>query len=400
MTRRDGFDAPPVWVARVTQPRHPSGGPITSHRRFSRRGSLLAIGLAAGISTACLSGDPAAVGPGEDADGLLTCTLQQDLVAYGGVPKDGIPSLTDPPFVAPDHEEAGYLASGDRVISLEVGGRHLAVPHNILWWHEVVNLNVGDVRLAVTYCPLTGSALVFDRKAAGGAEFGVSGLLLQNNLILYDRNTEESLWPQMQRRARCGPLDCTELPMVPAFEMQWGRWRELYPDGEVVSFRTRLPNDYGLYPYGDYERVDNDELLFPLLERMDPRRPPKERVLGIPRGVGGGGVAFPFGALDELGPLAAVNRTVGVDRVAVFWERRSRTAVAFRSMVGGQALTFEVREGRLVDRETGSEWRIDGRAVQGALAGERLQLMEEAYVAFWFAWAAFHLSTELWLPGG
>jgi hypothetical protein len=117
---------------------------------------------------------------------------------FSAATRDGIPALTDPELVTPDSPWVEYLLPTDRVIGLEIDRQFLAVPHNILWWHEIVNFN--DLGLAVTYCPLTGSSMVFRRDVVQGAEFGVSGLLFKNNLVMFDRAAvggEDSLWPQM-----------------------------------------------------------------------------------------------------------------------------------------------------------------------------------------------------------
>ena len=129
---------------------------------------------------------------------------------------DAIPALADPAFVASDHVDASYLEDHDRVIALLLDGEALAFPIKVLRWHEIVNLNRGSTRLSISYCPLTGTGLVFDRSAVGGAEFGVSGLLYRNNLVLYDRAAEPSFFAQMSRRAECGPLarSRVSLPMV------------------------------------------------------------------------------------------------------------------------------------------------------------------------------------------
>ena len=94
--------------------------------------------------------------------------------------RDAIPSLTDPNLVAADHPWADYLLPTDRVIGIKVGSEYLAFPHNVLWWHEIVNMS--DLGLAITYCPLTGSSMVFSNAAAGGAGFGVSGLLFDDRV--------------------------------------------------------------------------------------------------------------------------------------------------------------------------------------------------------------------------
>jgi len=348
--------------------------------------SILLLGLAA-----CDSGG------GEENPGATgtvdACIVPRDQFADGGVGKDGIPALTDVPFVDP--ETATYLADTDRVIGFMVDGEAFAVPHNILWNHEIANLNFPTIRLAVTYCPLTGSSMVFDRAVIGGGEFGGSGLLFQNNLTMYDRTSSESIWPQMSRRVACGPRLGAELEMIPVIEMTWGGWQALHPDTKVTSDDT----GYGLlytaanYPYGNYEDPDDDGLLFPM--EIDPRRRPKERLLGIPDDRLGG-TAFPFFELDANGPVQAVHESVAGTPVVVFWDRAVQGAMAYQPRLDGQPLTFEAREGRLVDVETQSEWRIDGTAIAGPLAGARLEPVAEAFVAFWFAWAAFHPETRIW----
>ncbi len=328
-----------------------------------------------------------------EADG--TCSIPEDEIFSGGVRRDGIPALSDPPLVSPDHPDATYVRSWDRVIGMEIDDTYIAVPHNILWWHEIVNFSALSKPLAVTYCPLTGSSMVFDRTAAGGAEFGVSGLLFQNNLILYDRSEEQSLWPQMLRGARCGPRDGQQLEMVPSIEMRWDAWVGLHPDTKVIGISSGLNRNYQQYPYGDYESLNNERTLFPQ-DNFDGRRPPKERVLGIPF-ASGGGMAFPFTALDSGGDRLVVHSQAEGDDIVVFWDRDSKAAVAFEATLDGQALEFELSEGRYVDLETGSEWTLDGRAISGALEGRRLVQISDAYVAFWFAWAAFVPGTDLWL---
>ena len=331
--------------------------------------------------------------PQRDADG--SCSIPEDLIFSGGVGLDGIPALSDPELVSPDDPGASYVRPWDRVIGVKIDDQYFAVPHNVLWWHEVVNFDVFSTPLAVTYCPLTGSSMVFDRTITGGAEFGVSGLLYQNNLMLYDRNEQRSLWPQMLRGARCGPRNGQMLEMVAAIEMRWDKWLELYPETRVVSIGDGLTRDYQLYPYGDYESLDNPRTLFPQGD-FDDRRPAKERVLAIPY-ARGSGIAFPFNVLDSGGGHRAAHTSVDGRDVVIFWDHDGRAAAAFRTIIDGRSLTFDVVGGRYVDTETTSEWRVDGRATSGPLEGRQLEPLPEAYVAFWFAWTAFVPDTDLWI---
>ena len=301
-----------------------------------------------------------------------------------------------------------YLLPTDRVIGLNLPTGYLAVPHNILWWHEIVNFS--DFNLAVTYCPLTGSSMVFHREAADDAEFGVSGLLFNNNLIMYDRRAllsdSTTLWPQMLAGARCGPLESRSLAMFPAIEIEWEDWVELHPTTRVLSKKTGFSRLYraALYPYGDYEDEDNPYTLTPLAN-LDPRRPPKERLLGIPDEEGGG-MVFPFGVLRDLGELAAIHVILGdgmegagsQEPIVVFWDEAAAAAMAYQPFVGSTTLTFEVANGVFVDLETGSEWSVDGLALSGPLAGQRLGMIPEAYVSFWFAFSTFFPDPIIWTP--
>ncbi len=328
----------------------------------------------------------------------LDCSIPTRQLLDGGVGVDGIPALTDPRLVsASSSEELSYLRDRDRVIAFVAGGEAYAIPHNILWWHEIVNLTLpGGERIAVTYCPLTGSSMVFDRAAIGGAELGVSGLLFQTNLIMYDRSTNRSLWPQMMSEARCGPADGSPLPMMAAFETTWEGWKELYPETRVVSGVTGIPRNYTQYPYGNYEVESNGDLLFPLGKPMDARRMPKERVLAVPSRNGTGGIALPFRELDRDRGAAVVEVRVDGEDIVVLWESRVQGAMAFRPLIAGVRHTFVAEGDEIRDVETGSLWRMDGVAVQGPLSGVRLDPVSDAYVAFWFAWAVFRPETELW----
>jgi len=346
------------------------------------------------VAAACSSTGPAT--PGDDAGDLSCDDLDSAFLADGGVGRDGIPALTNPPFVNLDHETTSYLSDRARVIGAHVGGEWLAVPHNVMYRHEVVNLNRGGDQVVVTYCPLTGSALTFDRTSAGGAEFGVSGLLYQANLIMYDRTTDDSLWPQMAGRAACGPRRGQHLTRHPVLETTWGGWRELFPGGKVLSVSAFDAELYAVNPYGaSYESPSNGDYLGFPIPRADTRRPPKERVLGFPSAGGEAPRAFPFQAMEAQG--AAWTGTLEFDgRLAVvLWDARRAAAVAVRPVADGRALSFGVDDGWIVDAETGSRWSVRGRAESGPLAGTELPLVAEAYVAFWQAWAAFHPETEL-----
>ena len=355
---------------------------------------------AAGVSLLLSCSDaPTGPEPSQPTDLGPNCSINADLVFDGGVGVDGIPALTNPPLAGIFDQQTGFLWESDRVISFELDGQMFAVPHRILWWHEIVNLTLGDRRLAVTYCPLTGSSIVFDRSGVAGAEFGVSGLLFQNNLIMYDRTDDRSLWPQMLREAGCGSKLGQPLPMIASAEITWDRWRALYRNGLVVVRPAGGQSTvYDRYPYGDYESLENSQLFYPQ-SVTDARRPVKERVLGVLDDADGG-KAYPFGELRGDGSAVTVlNEMVGGRPVLVVWDNAGEAAFALSPVVDGRTLTFEYADGQIVDTETGSNWRVDGVALEGAMEGTRLAPVEDAYIAFWFAWKAFQPGTELWEGG-
>lgn len=328
------------------------------------------------------------------------CAVPESELREGCVGKDCIPSLDDPELVDP--AEVTYLRDSSRVVGLEIDGRAVAIAHNVLRWHEVVNLTVDTAALAVTYCPLTGSSLAFDRGAIDGRDLGVSGLLHRNNLVMYDRTdrtSEESLWTQMRASGTCGPRAGTRLPVVDAVDVRWEGWRQMHPNTVVVSDDGGTNGRYRRNEYGAYERTDNDRILFPLPEGIDPRRPPKERILGIPDGEEFG-VAFPYGTLEEAssGEMGVVEASLNGRDLVILWNGAHRGAEAFYPEVDGRRVHLVVRDGSIVDEETESTWNLVGRAVDGPLAGAHLEPVPEAYTAFWFAWASFQPRARLWNP--
>jgi len=358
----------------------------------SRRRFRAVAGLVAAVLVLGCAGDTGPTGVAGGSDDL--CTIPLDEIFDGGVGRDGIRSLENPTLVAVDHVEAEYLLPDDRVVGLELDGQSIAVPLNVLWWHEIVNFDLGGPPVAVSFCPLTGSSLVFDRSTIGGSELGVSGLIFRNNLIMFDRDSE-SLWSQMKRASVCGDLKRTGLPLFPFVEMSWAGWKALNPEGVVVSEETGRFRNYQRYPYGDYDQLDNSLTLFPQPDH-DERREPKELVLGVVQG-SDGGTAFPFGLLRLSRKRAIEVRAPGGDAV-VFWDRSAESAAVYFREVDGQALTFRVDADRIVDHETGSVWTLEGVAVEGPLVGERLRWVPDSYVAFWFAWSNFQPETIVWDP--
>lgn len=327
------------------------------------------------------------------------CDLNQDLLISSLAP-EAIPAINEPPMVAPGDPSTDYLLDTDRVVGVVVDGEARAYPHNIFWWHEIINDRIGDQWVSITFCPLTGSALGFDPnlEGFGRLDLGVSGLLFANNLVMYDRGSGALYGPQLTVTGACDSFRGETLPLAPIQEMSWARWKELHPETTVVSGDLAFDRNYRQYPYGDYDDLDSDELLVPM--SVDRSRPIKERVLGIRENQGGKG--YPFLELQELGPVVAINETVAGIPTAIFFEERDgMAALAFDRRVDGQTLTFQADRvnGVWTDQETGSTWTISGDAIDGPLQGQRLETRADAYTLFWFAWRHFQPQGEVFTAG-
>ena len=154
-------------------------------------------------------------------------------------------------FISPDEAEA-FLDPDDVVFGLEIDGEVKAYPQRILVWHEIVNDELAGTNVSVTYCPLTGSALAFER---GETSFGLSGKLVNSNLILYDRGTE-TWWPQLLGAGIVGAHEGDGLVERRLTWTTWGRWRVAHPDTRVLSRDTGYDRDYDSDPYGSYNPLE------------------------------------------------------------------------------------------------------------------------------------------------
>jgi hypothetical protein len=279
---------------------------------------------------------------------LRDALVPAEAIAAGGPPRDGIPAIDRPRFV---DAARGGLRPTDRVLGLRLGDEARAYPVRILNWHEIVNDRIGGCAVAVTYCPLCGTGIAFDARVAGGdARFGVSGLLYNSDVLLYDRGTE-SLWSQILGRAISGPLKGTLLAPLPLAHTSWADWHRREPATKVLSTDTGHARDYDRDPYEGYEAVPR--LMFDVQHRDD-RVSMKEWVLGVV--VDGRAKAYPFERLARrIGREGALHDRTGARALTIRYDAGHRTAEAFDA---------------------------DGRPLP-------------AVMAYWFAWVAFHPRTEL-----
>lgn len=274
-------------------------------------------------------------------------SVPREEIRGGGPAVDGIPALTAPRKTAVAEADR-TLKPSDAVLGLLIGDEAVAYPIRLLNWHELVNDEVGGVPVAVTYCPLCRSGIVFDRRVGDAVrEFGVSGLLYNSDLVMYDRGTR-SLWSQIMAEAIAGSSMGAKLSRLPAHRTSWARWKTAHPGTRAVLFDTGHSRDYSSDPYAGYE--DLPGLYFPV-SHEDKRLPRKTVVFGV---------SLPEGA----------------------------AAVPVTTLKGGASVRARLGKRTVFFRDDGGAQAFDEK-------GRELSGIE----AYWFAWAAFHPRTLL-LSGG
>ena len=217
-------------------------------------------------------------------DGL---TIPKDQI-HTLLPRDAIPSLTDPDLIA--LADAEWLKDNDRIIDVTIGDESIAVPIKILNFHEVANIIVGGDPVAATYCPLCDSVTLVRRTVLIKSidpledaheevlEFGVSGALYNSNVLMYDRQYK-GLWSQLGLKAVSGPLVGTSLELLPVKIVPWSQYKSEHPDGRVISIETGHDRPYDGNPYQRYFD-DQDYIMVPIGEFGD-ALPKKTLGLGI-----------------------------------------------------------------------------------------------------------------------
>ena len=178
-------------------------------------------------------------------------------VLTGGPAKDGIPALDEPTFVS-----IGEFKNSDDIQAIVIpdGDNVKVYPYNILTWHEIVNDTVNGVPAAITFCPLCGSAIVYDRRTSTGeTTFGVSGGLLESNMIMFDRATE-SLWQQSTGEALAGEHLGETLELIGFQLLTMGDVKKKYPNAQILSDDTGYSRNYDRNPYSGYN--ENDRFIF------------------------------------------------------------------------------------------------------------------------------------------
>lgn len=307
-------------------------------------------------------------------------------VLDGGPGKDGIPSVDSPNF--DDVDEVDFLDEEDLVIGMVFNGEAKAYPHAILDWHEIVNDEISYLDVGLTYCPLTGTGIAWDRNINGKiTTFGVSGKLYNTNLIPYDRDSD-SYWSQMRLDCVSGDLIGAQIKTYNVIETTWDTWKKAYPDSKILNTDTGYSRDYDDYPYGDY-RTNNARIIFPV-SNNDNRLPAKERVLGL---VEGNTKRVYSIELFEEGSVIA-DQIDGND-IIVIGSKEANFIVAFDNM-NLSDLTYVADQLPVIAEDTeGNRITLSGEVVSGPSKGTQL-IAQKGYMGFFFAFGAFYEGIEVY----
>lgn len=312
-------------------------------------------------------------------------------IVWGGVPLDGIPSIDDPPTLPA--ADAAFMRDRELVFGVYAGGAYRAYPKRVLSWHEMLNDTVGGEPVALSYCTLCGSAVLYSTRTSDGSRMlGTSGLLYRSNKLMYDRATF-GLWSNLTGEAVLGDEAKLgrALDSLPVTLTRWGEWRAAHPGTDVLDvpgLKRRYGREFNFdYAEGAADRA-REGVSFPVWRKSSVLERNTE-IYALK--IGDSAKAYPLEALYET-PLIH-DRLGGVDIVVVS-DAESGAVRVFRS--GGERFAPSSDPARLADAQ-GRVWvvgeeglRLEGDADAGFL--ER----QPGHVAFWFGWFGFYPDTEVW----
>lgn len=316
--------------------------------------------------------------------------IRLEEITWGGVQVDGIPSLDNPDRIPA--AEADYLKDDDLVFGVEIAGDARAYPLRIMGWHEMFNEVIGGVPVALAYCTLCGSGILFETHVEGREKpfvFGSSGLLYRSNKLMFDRETD-SLWNQFTGQPVSGPLKDSgiELKIRPVAITTWAAWRQRHPQTTVLSLETGYRRDYGSgVVYRDY--FSSPDLMFPTLVRNEQMVKRKDYVFGIREP--GAAKAWP---LTAFAGGKVINDKVGERAVVLVGDAATRTVRAYDR--GEAEFSDAGRPDRL--NGPGGEWTVAEEMLSGP-DGAKLARVP-GHIAYWFAWDGYlGVRSELYQPG-
>ena len=295
-------------------------------------------------------------GPMQEEMGESLVDLSE--IRGGGPPKGGIgidrgiPALAENNIKFVTVEKADkWIEDNELVLAIIYKNITRVYPLQILVWHEIANDVIAGDPILITYCPLCGSGIAYERTLAGEpVEFGTSGKLFSSNLVMYDRATD-TYWSQIDGKAILGELTGAELKAVSLDTVEWKDWKAVHPNSEVLSQNTGFSRNYGRDPYANY--FADDFLFFQDPQNIDNtgRISNKEYVFGV-----------------EIDGAYKAYRKVDVETQGVIEDTFNGVNLRVEQQDDGRVI--------ITNTDTGEE------------------IIKE--VDFWFAWYAFHPTSEIY----
>jgi hypothetical protein len=274
-----------------------------------------------------------------------------DEILPGGPPKDGIPAIDEPIFISASN--AKNMKKNERILGVTRNGISKAYPVNILNYHEIVNDDFDGEAIAITYCPLCGSGIAFKANVANHTlKFGVSGLLYNSDVLLFDRRTH-SLWSQILSKAITGSLKGNKLTRIPINHTSWADWKEQHPNTLVLSQKTGINRNYQNNPYAGYDL--HEDIVFPVKFRSKGYHP-KEQTFGLI--INNKAKAYPFVELSKTS---------------------KKNIVVIKDKIGGQAFTIRFNK----KHYSVQAFDTHGKQIEGV-------------TLYWFAWFTFNPETDIY----
>lgn len=316
--------------------------------------------------------------------------IRLEEITWGGVGVDGIPSLDNPSLIVA--EQADYLLDDDLVFGVSINGDNRAYPLRIMGWHEMFNDIIGGVPVALAYCTLCGSGILFETKVTGQDVpyiFGSSGFLYRSNKLMFDRQTD-SLWNQFTGEPVSGPLvhSGIKLNIRPVAITSWKNWKTRHPNTKVLSIDTGYTRNYGSgVVYNDY--FSSPDLMFPALVSQVGKTTQKDYVFGIRQFAVA--KAWPVEAFDGGN---VINDAIGNRNIVLIGDASTRTVRAYYR----NDLTFQKVDGSS-DQLLGPDgnWGIEEDHLEGP--DGTLLARVAGHVAYWFAWDSYlGVKSELYTP--
>ncbi|HJZ22942.1 MAG TPA: DUF3179 domain-containing protein, partial [Candidatus Babeliales bacterium] len=304
---------------------------------------------------------------------------------------NAIPAIINPKF---ESVKATAYSQDELVFFIKIGDQIKGYPSSILNWHEIVNDEIGGIKIIVTFDPISYTAAAYERN---NSIFGVSGKLYKNNLVMYSNETD-TLWSQLTgiqlQEIKSGETqdsaNVISLKQIPILRITFKEFNKQFPNGLILSHDQGFNRDYNENPYDDYLKSDDIGIFGDTAS--DERLEQKKIIYGIH--IGSHFRAYSQDILDD----GITNDFISDIPILIFNDNKTQLFSSFYREFNGDTLTFKkgITSFTAIDDRTQTTWSlIDGMALEGQLKGSKLEQIP-GIISFWFAWSDFYPNTEIY----